>query len=99
MPADELAILGECDVALDDPGAHTRARFVGFPRVFGKLQWRAAVCDREIRAAERAATALLEPRLERAIVHAIDQVERALAQLDDVGIAAGFICRQGGRRE
>jgi hypothetical protein len=36
---------------------------------------------------------LLEPRLERPVIHAVNQVERALAELD--GIVAGSFCRDG----
>ena len=89
VAAHELAVLRERHVAFDDARAHARAGFVGFLRVFGKLQRRAAMRNREVGAAERTVLALEQPRLERPCVHALHQVERARAELD--GLIGAFV--------
>ena len=45
VTADESAVFGEGDVALDDAGAHETRGLVGLERVFGKLQARATMAD------------------------------------------------------
>ena len=47
VPADELPVPREGDVALDHAGAHAGGRQHALPRVLGKLQRRAPVRDRE----------------------------------------------------
>ena len=83
VTADEFPIAGEGHVAFEDAGAHARARLVAFLGVFGELQRRAtAVADREVGLMEgRAGRALLEFFLEAALVHFIDEIERARTKL------------------
>jgi hypothetical protein len=76
VPADQLAILGERHIAFDHAGAHARGRFVGFFRVLGKLQRGAAMADGKIGLAKRPG-ALLQRGLQRPVLHALDEVERA----------------------
>jgi len=89
VAADQFLVLGEGYVAFDDAGAHARGGFVGFLRVLGELHRRAAVADREIARAERAVGALLQRALERAVLHVLDEEERARAELDGVCGADG----------
>src|SRR5688572_12994006 len=81
MAADELAVLGEGDVALDDAGSHARARLVGFLRVLGELHGRTAVRNGEVTAMERAVLAAQEPGLERTVIHALHEKEGAWPEL------------------
>jgi hypothetical protein len=48
MTAHELAILGECDITLEDARSHPTARFVGFLSMLRKLQGRPTMPDREV---------------------------------------------------
>ena len=82
MAANELPVLGERHVALDDACAHARAGLVGFLCMFGQLQRRAAMRNREVGTAERAVPALEQAGLERSGIHALHEEERTLAQLD-----------------
>jgi hypothetical protein len=67
VAADQFLVLREGHVAFDDAGAHRRGGHVGFPRVLGKLQRRAAVADGEQRLStpacrhRRAASSLSAP--------------------------------------
>jgi len=88
MAAYQLAIAGEGDVALHNASAHARRRHVGFPRVLGELQRRAAMADREVSPVKRPVDALLQGRLELALVHILDEEEGARAKLH-----AGIIFR------
>ena len=81
MAADQSAILGEGDVALDDAGAHARTGHVRDIRVLGELQRRSAMADGKVGAIERAVLALHQLVLKPALVHALDQVERPRAEL------------------
>src|SRR5215510_16014410 len=97
-------MLREGDVAFDDARAHPRARLVGLLGVLGELQRGAAVSDGEVSAAEWAVLALLQFVLQRAFVHAVDEVERARPELDAlvgttrivVAIVVGPRARSGG---
>jgi hypothetical protein len=80
MAAHQLLVLGEGDVALDHARAHARRRQIGLPAMLGKLQRRAAVADREIASVERPG-ALAELRLQRPVLHLVDEVERARTDL------------------
>src|SRR5437016_3114771 len=93
MPADQLAVFGKRYVAFDHAGAHSRCGGVGFPAVLGKLHRRAAVADREIALVERPG-ALAELFLEWAVLHLVDEVERARADLGFAG--QGDALRRGG---
>ena len=53
VPAHELQILGEGDVALDDAGAHACGRFVRFAGVFRELEGGATMADGEVGFLER----------------------------------------------
>ena len=92
VAAHQLAVLGEGHVALHDARAHARAGLVGLLGVLGELQRGAAMADGEVGAVERAVLALLQLVLERAFVHAVDQIERPRAELD------GVVGPAGGRR-
>ena len=75
------AVLGEGHVAFDDAGAHAGGGFVGFLRVLGELQRRAAMPDREVAPPERP-VALPELRLERALGHLPHEIKGAGTELD-----------------
>ena len=75
MPAHQLLVAGEGYVAFQDAGAHARTGFIGLLRVFGELQRRATMTNREIAPLERAFRARLQPGLERTRAHVIDQEE------------------------
>jgi hypothetical protein len=81
MPADQLAVLGEGYVAFQHARAHAGRSLIGFLGMFGKLERRAAVSDREIGAPERS-LALPQRVLERTILHLLDQVEWARSELN-----------------
>jgi hypothetical protein len=38
VSAHELAVLGKCDIALEDPGAHASSSKIGFEGVLGELE-------------------------------------------------------------
>ena len=82
VTADELAVLGERNVALDDARALTRAGGVRLFGVFRQQQRRAAMRDRELGAANEIIRAAQQFALEFALVHAIDEPQRAFAHLD-----------------
>ena len=86
VAAHQLAVLRECDVALDDARAHARRGLVGLLGVLGELERGAAMADGEIGAVERPLLALLQLVLEPPVVDAVDQVERPRAELD-AGVA------------
>ena len=81
MAAYELAVPRERDVALDDAGTLPRSTLVRLLGVLGELQRRAAVPDREVGAMERPVLALHQPVLQRAFIHALNQVERPRVQV------------------
>src|SRR5262245_65448856 len=87
MPADQLAVLGEGYVAFKHARAHARRGLIGFLGMFGKLERRAAVSDREVGPSKRS-LALPQPVLEWTILHSLAPVERGRSELD----------RPGGRR-
>jgi hypothetical protein len=102
VTADERAVLRERHVALDDARALARARGVRLFRVLGELQRRAAMRDRELRAAHEVAGAGGELALERAVVHAVDEKGRAVADLDGsvaAVAAARVVARDRGRSQ
>ena len=102
VPAHEFLVLGEGHVAFQNAGAHARAGFVGFLRVFRKLQGRAAVADREIALLERALRARFEFGLERAWAHVVNEKKRAWAKLHVEIIKkmiAPMVLEAGGRGE
>jgi len=84
MAADEFPIAGEGHVALEDAGAHARARFVALLGMFRELQRAAtAVADGEGGLGEeRTIRTPLEFVLQPARVHFFDEVERPWAELD-----------------
>lgn len=86
MAAYQLAVLRERDVALDDAGTLPRCGLVRLLGVFRELQRRTAVPDREVCAAEGAVFALHQPVLQRAFIHALNQVERPRPKLDRTAI-------------
>src|SRR5262245_1116841 len=81
MPADQLAVLGEGYVAFKHARAHARRGLIGFLGMFGKLERRAAVSDREVGPSKRS-LALPQPVLDWTILHLLDQVERARSELN-----------------
>jgi len=81
MPADEMAVAGEGDVALDDAGSHDGRGLVGFLGVLRELLRGAAVADGEIGLLERPGRAFLEALLERPRAHALHEVERPRPEL------------------
>src|SRR5690348_1041289 len=82
MTADQFLIPGERHVALDDARAHARSRLVRFPGVIRKLQSGAPVANGKIRFVERSVAAALQPALERAGFHVIDEEEGTGSELD-----------------
>ncbi len=91
VAANQLAVPGESHIAFLDAGAHARARFMAFPGVLRELQRAPApVTDRKGRLAERTLAAPLQPALERAGAHLVDQIKRTRPDLDGavpVGVA------------
>src|SRR3979411_3190078 len=75
VPAPRLPVPGEGHVTLDHAGAHAGRCEIGFPAVLGKLQRRAAVAEGKVGLAERP-PALAEFRLQRPVLHLVDEVER-----------------------
>ncbi len=83
VPADELKILGERDVALLHAGAHTGPGQDGLGGLFGELQASSSsVPNAERRRLHRHLGAAGELLLEAALVHVVDKVVRARPQLD-----------------
>jgi hypothetical protein len=87
VAADERSVLREGGVAFDDPRAHPRPGLVGFLRVLGELQRRAAVSDRKVGTVEGAGLALAQFVLERAGVQAVHEIERPRTELDPLTAA------------
>ena len=81
VAAHQLQVLGEGHVALDDAGAHARGGFVGLARVFGELQRRTPVANREVRLLERSLRAARQLCLEPARFHVVDEEERPRTEL------------------
>src|SRR2546422_5560854 len=83
VAANQFAVLGKGHITFLDAGAHARARFMAFLGVLRELQSAAApVTDRKGRLAERALAALLQPALERAGAHLVDQIKGTRPDLD-----------------
>jgi hypothetical protein len=102
VPAYELEIFREGDVAFNDSGAHACARLICLTGMLGKLQRRAAVADGEIGAVERSVAAARELRLERAVLHVVDHKERPRPELNTLvalPIAAVVVAGMQGRGE
>ena len=91
MTADELLVAGERNVALDDSRAHRRRRNVRFTRVFRVVQRRAAMAERERRAADRIVDAGRQLPFQGAVFEAGDERNRSWirARRDDVAGACG----------
>ena len=53
VPAHQLLVLREGDVALEDARPQSRACLVGLPRVLGELEGSATMADREVALLER----------------------------------------------
>src|SRR4029453_15726248 len=101
VAAHQRTVLGERGVALDDPRPLPSPRVVGLLRVRGELQCRAAMTDGEVGPMERTRLALAELRLQRARVHAVDEIERPWPPLDLLAAAVVAIpvwTGVGGRR-
>ena len=84
MAAYELRVLCERDVALDNPRTLQCRALVRFLGVFGKLQRRTAMSDREVCATETIVFALHEPVFQRAFIHAINEIERSGSKLNGI---------------
>ena len=86
MAAHELAVLRERDVAFNDPRTLAHCALIRLLGMFGELQRRTTMPDREVSPAERAVLTLHQPVLERPFIHAVDQVERPRPKLDRIVI-------------
>ena len=101
MTAYELRVLCECDVALDDPGTLQRSGLIRLLRMFGKLQRRSAMSDREVGTLETIVFALHQPVLQWAFIHAINEIEGARSKLDGIiflALMTPIVVIGGGRR-
>ena len=95
MAADEFAVRGEGDVALDDSRAHARGRHIGLARVLRELKGRAAMSDRESAASKGPLAAGLESVAKGTGREGIHQVVGARTELDAV-IVPRRVDRDGG---
>ncbi len=82
MPANELEILRERDVALERARAHPVGSLVRFERVLRQHEPRAAMADRERRAPRRLVEASLQTRLQLAVAHIRDEKRGPRPKLD-----------------
>lgn len=83
VAANQLAVLGEGDIALENAGAHTRTSHVGLERVLGELQaCAAAMRNHPRRHLHLILLAGVELALERALLEVVDEVVWARAKLD-----------------
>ncbi len=82
VTAHQLSILGERDVALQNPGAHANRRQQSFLGVFGELERGAAMGDGEGGGMEGPFGAGGQFLLEGTVVHVVDQVVRPWSQLN-----------------
>jgi hypothetical protein len=82
VAAHQLAVLGECDVALDPSRTHARGGEVGLLRVLRKLERGAAVPDREGARPRGLLAAALELAPQRAGPHGLDEVVGTRSDID-----------------
>jgi hypothetical protein len=82
MTTYEFTIARKRHVALDDARALPGGRDIRCRSVLAKLQWRASMPNREVRAAKRPALTSLQAPLKRTVMHSIDQIQRALPHLN-----------------
>ena len=101
VPADQLQVAGEGDIAFEDARAHPRRRQVRSAAVFGELQRRAAMADRQPAAAVGPALggAGLQACLQRAFGQVLDQMEGPRSQLHrqrriEQGVGTGLAGQQ-----
>ena len=97
VPAHELEILRERDVALERAGTHAIRGLVSFERVLRQHEPRAAMADRERGPARRLVEASLQARLQLAVAHVRDEERGARPELD--ARLDGLRARGGGKAQ